>query len=51
MENNEISITLPYEIWQEIASACIAVADFNDTSDDVIEALRRTYYTIKAETR
>ena len=52
MENkNEIAISLSWEIWQEIASACISVADFDIINDEIKETLRKTYFTIKAETR
>lgn len=49
--DNEISITLPLEIWEEIASACISVADYHILNDNIIESLRKTYFQIKKETR
>ena len=46
-----IYIGLPLEIWEEIASACISVADFDLITDEIKESLRKTYFQIKAETR
>lgn len=46
--NKEISISLPKEIWERIASACISVADYNIINDEIKEDLRKTYFEIKS---
>ena len=46
-----IYIGLPIEIWEQIASACISVADYDLITPEIKDALRKTYFQIKAETR
>lgn len=50
-ETELIYIGLPLEIWNQIASACISVADYDLITDEIKDDLRKTYYQIKAETR
>lgn len=50
-KNKEIAIKLPIEIWEQIASACISVADYDLITDEIKEDLRKTYFTIKGLTR
>lgn len=50
-DNELISITLTRDQWEQIASACISVADFNIVNNEIREALRKTYFEIKSETR
>ena len=50
-ENEEISITLNRKTWERIANACISVADYEIINDSIKEDLRKTYFTIKHETR
>lgn len=47
----EISISLPIEIWEKIAAACIQVADWDNYDDEIKDTLRRTYFEIKSYIR
>lgn len=45
----DITITLPKEIWIKIANACIDIADFDVINDEIKDVLRKTYYQIKQD--
>lgn len=54
MKNNNkdlINISLYREEWEQIANACISVADYEILTDEIKNALRKTYFTIKQEIR
>ena len=46
-----IPIALTYDEWEQVASACISVADYGIINPTICEILRKTYFQIKAETR
>lgn len=50
-QNELISIKLERYIWEEIASACISVADFKMNNKYIRDILRKTYFQIKKEIR
>lgn len=56
-KEQEIEIALYPSEWEQIASACIYIADYIEVEkgykipSDIKETLRKTYFTIKAETR
>lgn len=57
MKEKEIAIKLYPSEWEEIASACIYIADWIELEkgyeipEEIKESLRKTYYTIKREIR
>lgn len=51
MKKEELPIALYREEWEEIASACISVADYGIITEEIKDALRKTYFTIKREIR
>lgn len=50
-ENNKTNIKLPIETWEQIANACISVADYEIINDSIKEDLRKTYFEIKNHIR